>query len=188
MSELDQLRQSLDRSLSQRATLQNQIAEETRNLKKTRKRVDASTRTRAVLQTIAKQVQDQTHQQIAAVVSQCLECVFDDPYQLRIVFEQKRGRTEAQLEFERDGTFDPLTSTGGGVVDVASFALRLASIVLSKPHTRRVVVLDEPFKWLSADYQPRIKTLLELLADELQFQFVIVTHLEALKCGKIYEL
>lgn len=143
----------------------------------------------ALVQTVAQQIQQQVHRHIASVVSRCLEAVFDEPYEFQIIFEQRRGRTEAELVFVRDGlTIDPMLASGGGVVDVASFALRLACLLLTRPPLQRVLVLDEPFKFVSAEYRDRLRMLLEMLAKEMQVQIIMVTHIPELRVGKVVEL
>ena len=83
---------------------------------------------------------------------------------------------------------DPMTASGGGVVDVASFALRLSCLVLSKPPINRILILDEPFKFLSEDYRERVRILLETLSKEMKTQIILVTHIEELKTGRMIEL
>lgn len=154
-------------------------------------RTDASAAEEAqtVLQTVAASVQAQAHQKIAAVVSHCLQTVFDEPYQFKIHFDRKRGRTEARLVFIREGVeFDPLTSTGGGAVDVAAFALRCACLMLSKPARRRFLLLDEPFRFVSAEYGERVALMLVELSKELGIQFVMVTHKDELVQGTVIRL
>jgi hypothetical protein len=142
-----------------------------------------------ILQTVTQAIQQQVHEKISGVVSKCLEAVFEEPYTFRIVFEQKRGRTEARLVFLRAGQeLDPMTAAGGGVVDVTAFALRLACLVLAKPTLRRLVILDEPFKFVSAAYRGRVRTMLETLADELKVQFIMVTHIPELQTGTVVDL
>lgn len=144
---------------------------------------------RCILQEVSQAVQQMAHSRIAEVVSRCLEAVFDDPYEFRIKFDTKRGRTEAQLVFVRDGVeVDPMSASGGGVVDVASFALRLACLSLSRPPLRKLLVLDEPFKFVSQEYRRRIRVLLETLAKEMEFQFFFVTHIPDLQCGKVVSI
>lgn len=138
----------------------------------------------------AQIVQQRAHARIAETVGRCLSAVFEEPYKFNIAFEQKRGRTEASLTFERDGyVVDPLSQAGGGVVDVSSFALRLASLMASRPARRRLLVLDEPFKHLSPEFRHAVRFLLESLAAELDVQMIIVTHDPLLKqMGKVVEL
>lgn len=140
-------------------------------------------------QIVAQGVQQRAHAMIAKVVSTCLESIFDEPYRFQIVFERKRGKTEARLVFERDGMeIDPLTASGGGVIDVAAFALRLAAITLKKPHARKLMILDEPFRFVSAEYRDKVREMLLMMAREYDFQFVMVTHIEELICGKCIRL
>ena len=141
-------------------------------------------------QTIAATIQEQAHLQIATVVSQCLAAVFEEEaYTFRIQFEEKRGKTEARLVFERDGLeLDPLASTGGGPVDVAAFALRLVVLALSRPSQRKVLFLDEPFRYVSREYLPRVRTMLEAVAQQFHTQIVMVTHQQGLRTGTIVEI
>jgi len=149
-------------------------------------RLQATEEARAVAMAVASMVQQSATAQVASVVTKCLQAVFEDPYEFEIVFEQKRGKTEARLVFVRDGqTLDPLGASGGGVVDVAAFALRLASLALSRPACRRLVVMDEPFRFVSKQYRPRLRDMLTALADEMGFQFVFVTHIPELAVGHV---
>ncbi len=142
-----------------------------------------------ITQGVAQAVQQQVHDRIAGVVSRCLEAVFDDPYEFQILFEQKRGRTEARLAFVREGMeLDPMTASGGGVIDVAAFALRLACLMLIRPRVRHLVVCDEPFRFVSVEYRPRMREMLEGLAEDMEIQFVMVTHMEDLKMGTVVEI
>lgn len=137
---------------------------------------DRTVEAQVLLQTVAEQIQNAVHKRIAGVVSKCLAFVFDEPYEFSIVFEKKRGKTEAVLMFSRDGLelTDPLGEIGGGVVNVAAFALRLACLSLERPVKRRLLVLDEPFSGLRGERQrERMRTLLESLADEFGVQFVL---------------
>lgn len=142
-----------------------------------------------IVQAVAETVQREAHSRIAGVVSHCLAAVFDDPYEFQIRFEQARGRTEAKLVFVRDGLeVNPIDACGGGVVDVAAFALRLSCLMLARPARRLVVVLDEPFKFVSADRRPRVRAMLEGLAKDMGVQFITVTHIEELRCGTVVEV
>jgi len=141
-------------------------------------------------QDVARAIQEHCHAQIAAVVSRCLEAVFpDNPYEFVLHFERRANRTECRLSFVRNGLeVDPTSASGGGVVDVACFALRLAALMLSRPPKRRLVVLDEPFKFVSREYLENVRLMLETLAEEMQVQFIMVTHIEELQTGKVITL
>ena len=162
---------------------------EKEELDKNKKHLESSLEAQALIQEIAKVVQTQGQEQISSIVSRCLEAVCDDPYEFRIVFEEKRGRTEARLVFCRDGLeLDPTTESGLGVVDVAAFALRLSCLLLSRPTKRKLLVLDEPFKFISENVVGKVRDLLISLSEELQVQIIMVTHEKGLRAGKILEL
>jgi len=147
-----------------------------------------------VIQRTAQAVQQRAHNSIAGVVSRCLESIFDDPYEFKIEFERKRGRTEAKLIFLRDGIVfdDPINQIGGGVCDVAAFALRLSCIILNRPPKRRVVVLDEPFKDIRGkQFRERVRTLVLQLSKELDIQFILNIDLDVypeFALGKVIEI
>lgn len=149
----------------------------------------ATEEARAIVQQTAQTIQEQAHGAIAKVVSRCLSAVFEEPYEFKILFEQKRGRTEAKMVFERNGLqIDPMTASGGGVLDVAALALRLACLMLCKPAARRILIFDEPFKSPSPHYRERIKQLLETLAEEMGVQFIFVTNIMELVTGHVIDL
>jgi hypothetical protein len=154
----------------------------------------ASEEARDVIQSVAQAMQQEIHGRVSSLVSRCLEAVFDDPYEFKIVFDRKRGRTEATLVFIRRGLTltDPLREVGGGVIDVASLALRLASILLTRPPSRRLLVLDEPFQRIrGVENRKRIRDLLVSLADDFGFQIVLNIDIDAypeFALGKLVEL
>lgn len=145
-----------------------------------------------IVQEIAQQIQQAAHNRIASVVCQCLRAVFETPYTFEILFERKRGRTEAVLQFRRgELEIDPMSAAGGGVVDIAAFALRVACLVLSRPPLRRVLVLDEPFSHCKPPeiLAPRICEMIKMLADQFGIQFIIVPSIEDhYRIGKVVEI
>ena len=166
-----------------------EVAEQTA-LAKVKQRVDIISQSQAVLQTIAQGIQNQAHSRIARIATRCLKSIFGpESYELKVEFEQKRGKTEANLVLVRDGIeMEPVESAGGGVIDVLSFALRIAALVLARPSLRRVLVLDEPFKHVSSQYRPGVRALIETLAEEMEIQFILVTHSQELMIGNIVEI
>ena len=134
---------------------------------------------------ILKQVGLQTQQQliyhISDVTSVALESVFDEPYRLVLDFVERRNKNECDILFEKNGEkIDPMLASGGGVVDLAAFALRIASWSMQIPPTRSIIILDEPFKHLSKNLHTRASEMVKLLADKLGIQFIIITHESAL--------
>lgn len=190
MITLEHYRKRLDHCLANYQYAQRSLDNESKALDRAKQQEADTLTAQSVLQGIAEAVQQKAHDQIASVVTRCLEAVFgDDAYEFRIEFKQARGKTEARLLFIRDGMeLDPVDASGGGVVDVASFALRLSCLVLSSPAQRKILVMDEPWKWVSAEYRPAMARMAELLAKELGVQFIIVSHCPEFKMGKVIEM
>lgn len=148
-----------------------------------RSEYEAMLRAKEIVQTISLDCQQQFQKRIGFVVTRCLETVFGpESMKFTLLFEQKRGQTEVRgvLLDSQGHELDPIDSCGGGVLDVAAFGLRLACMMLSRPRPARVLLLDEPFKWLSASYRPAIVKLLHELSHEMGVQIIMVTHLPEL--------
>jgi DNA repair exonuclease SbcCD ATPase subunit len=186
---LSQIRRTTQEHLTTLDNARAAVKREEAELKDAERLQESALEAQQIAQEVAKGVQEQAHHQLAGIVSRCLETVFDEPYEFQIEFQRKRGRTEARLYFTRDDVeVDPMTASGGGVVDVAAFALRLSCLCMSQPPLRRVMVLDEPFKFLSEEYRERVRDLLLALAVDFGVQFIMVTHVEEFKIGKVKEL
>lgn len=124
---------------------------------------------------VAEQTQVNIGKRIADLVTLALAAVFEDPYDFQVEFVQRRGGTEADLFFVRNqNQLDPMTASGGGAIDIASFALRLAVWTLNKTHP--LFILDEPFRNLSLDLQGKAGLMLQKLAHNLGIQVIMVSH------------
>jgi DNA repair exonuclease SbcCD ATPase subunit len=191
MSELAQYRLIADDANARRRSALDAVANEKKALEAAIADYDDRKTVQQILQSLAAGVQESAHAQIARIVSRCLQTVYgNETYEFRIKFERKRGKTDAVLTFVRDGheIDDPLNAAGGGVVAVASFGLRLAALVLSRPQPRKLIVSDEPFAGLDKHALRRMAQLIETLSSELGFQFVFVTHNRELMMGRVIEL
>ncbi len=172
-----------------------QLNVETAELEEVVVRLDDVEEAKTVLQTVGQIVQEQVQQRVADVVTQCLRIVFDDPYEFAVRFERKRSRTEVLLVFLKDGNeFEAKAKNSmgdgveGGVIDVAAFALRLSCLMLGRPRPRRLLVADEPFRFVDARNRVRVREMIEMLAKTMKVQIVLVTHDPELQIGKVIEL
>lgn len=127
-----------------------------------------------VIQT-AKKTQLKIGECISELANLALAAVFEEPYKVEIEFVERRGQTEADIYFVRDGVrIDPMTASGGGALDIASFALRLAVWSLGK--SRPLFILDEPFRNLSLDLQEKAGLMLKALSEKMGIQVIMVSH------------
>uniref|UniRef100_A0A6M3IMJ5 Putative RecF/RecN/SMC domain contining protein n=1 Tax=viral metagenome TaxID=1070528 RepID=A0A6M3IMJ5_9ZZZZ len=135
-----------------------------------------------IIQTVAKLTQQELEIHVSELVSLALEAVFPRPYKLVLSFELRRNRSEADLLLE-DGDGNrvrPMDAVGGGVVDVAAFALRIALWSLRNPRSRPTIILDEPMRFVSRDLQGRASAMMKEISKRLGIQFLIVSHEETI--------
>jgi len=132
---------------------------------------------RTVIQKVAEETQKVLEFQISNLVSTAIEAIFPNPYRFELRFIQRRNKTEADLIFIKNGneTDDLLNSAGGGVADIASFALRIAFWSIRK--TRPFMLLDEPGKFLSRNLQANFSLFIKELSTSLKLQFLMISHI-----------
>jgi len=191
---MNELFDKIDELKAERRSAENRVSEEASALTAAEKEVIDREAAGTILQIVAQNIQQRLHEKMTEVVNKCLRTVFDDPYEFKIVFERKRGKTEANPVFERDGAVfdDPKNEIGGGVIDVAALALRVSRLMLSKPRLRRILILDEPFKNIRGlENRKRVRKMLEKLSEELDMQIVLNVDLDAYPefgLGEVVEL
>lgn len=177
MSRIQDLRNSLEQEKGQKYQLEKSITTLTSQVRESKRELHRYEQAREVVREVGLKTQEQLQVHISDITSLALEAVFDDPYELVAEFVQRRNKTECDLLFSRDGSaVDPLSASGGGAVDVAAFALRIAAWSMQSPKKRNVIILDEPMRFLSVDHQEQASMMIKELSERLGLQFIIVTH------------
>ncbi len=185
------LREKLTKAAAEYDHARRRVREERKQLSATKERLRQLIEAQKIVQAVAESVQNVAHRRIASVVTRCLRAVFEDDHEFEIRFERARGKTEARLVLLKGGEemTDPMNESGLGVVEVAAFALRVVAVVLSQPARRRVIIADEPVRWLNGEEnQQRFAELVKQLVREMKFQLIIVTDDSWLKIGKVIEI
>ncbi len=174
---MKEFRKMLEQNIGKRNGYIEALAEQKSRLVKVKKELRNTEEGIPIAQLVAQQTQEELEVQISDVVSLALEAVFDDPYEFQLSFVSKRGQTEADMKFIKDGyERNPLLESGYGAVDVAALALRVALWNLSPKKSINTIILDEPGRFVSIDLQPKFGKMIKLLSDKLKIQFIIVTH------------
>jgi DNA repair exonuclease SbcCD ATPase subunit len=182
-------RKNLNRLLEKHRSSKERILREKQELEEANSQIEATKKAQEALQEIARQIQHKAHKQVAKVVSRCLSATFDRKCELRVVFERRRGKTDARFIFLENGKRVEPKSTSGGLREVAGLALRVVRLVLSQPQLTRLLVLDEPFLALSQENKARMAVLLKSLSEELDLQIILVTHDQTLQTpGRVINL
>lgn len=173
-----ELRQRLERKIGQRDQLQatiNSIEEQIANGKRSIVRYE---RALEICKQVGLATQKQLEYHLSEQVSLAMDAVFDDPYELKVNFIEKRGKTEAEIRFcRRDMELPPVGFTGGGAIDIASLALRIAYLSMRQDiKVRRLLLLDEPFSRLKGEEaNKRALAIIQEISKNLGLQIIMVS-------------
>jgi ABC-type Mn2+/Zn2+ transport system ATPase subunit len=175
---IKELRNRLERKKGEEQKILENIQEEETSLKLNKRRSIRYEKALQIAKEVGLQTQKQLEYHLAEQVSLALASVFDDPYELKIKFEEKRGKTEALLLFKRrELEVKPIGFVGGGAIDIASLALRIAYWSMRQDvRTRPVFLLDEPFARLKGEEaNRRALKLLQELSHKLGIQIIMIS-------------
>ena len=175
-TDIQNLKSRLEQSLGKREMLQSQLKSANDSLVAAESRNQNSRLARIIVQTVAEETQKKIEYQISNIVSLALVSVFPDPYECKLQFVKRRNKMEADILFlKNENEGKPIEIAGGGTLDVASFALKTA-IWAIKP-TNNVMILDEPFHFLSRDLQSKCSQMIKMIQEKMKIQFIIVSHI-----------
>lgn len=113
------------------------------------------------------------------IVTYALQYIYSADYIFKFEFERKgnfQGLNFNIISPSSQEPLDLLESSGGGVLDIVSLALRVAFLDLAYPKVEGPLILDESMKHLSKDYLSRAAEFLNVISDKLGRQIIFVTH------------
>ena len=145
------------------------------------KESDAIQEAREIFQKASVLTQNYLANHLSNIVTKALRTTFPEKnVSFKVEFVERRNVSECDMWIEEDGhRYSLLESRGFGMTDIASFALRVAYILLSD--SDNVLIIDEPFRNLSEDKHEYASQMIKELSKELFIQFIISTHVLSLK-------
>ena len=190
--EVSKIKSLFEQSKGMKKQIELNLENDKNNLSKLNTRIKLLEEAQTFLQKVATDTQSELKLQIEDIVNLALETVFPGEYSFQVLFNISRGKTEAELLFLDQKTgrqIDPMNASGGGVIDLTSFALRIASYALEQGNGN-VIVLDEPFRFVSRDLVARAGEILKVLSEKLNLQIILVTHIPELidVANKVFEV
>lgn len=102
-----------------------------------------------------------------------LQAVIPNASEFSVKFVERRNKLEC--DFLLNGDPDIEESFSGGEMDICAFILRCAFIFLKK--SRRLIVLDEPMKNISPNYQERASEMIQTIIDRMKLQIIMVNNM-----------
>jgi len=174
--EIQQLRNKLERKKGEEAQLLKDYSNTENKLSQNKSQLRKHEKARELIKQIAIQVQSQLTYNINEITSTAMESILDDPYKVELEFVERRNKTECDIWFKRgENKINPYFG-GGGAIDVAAFALRVAFWSMQNPRTNNVLILDEPFKHLKGEETNRkMLEMISQVSKKLGLQIIMVS-------------
>lgn len=177
-NEIQELRLELERQKGEQAQLKKSITSLEKRIKQSKRQLIRHEKALEIVKQVGLTTQKQLEYHLEEQVDLAMEAVFDDPYALVVNFQEKRGKPEAELLFSRrDMEFPPVGNAGGGAIDVASLALRIAYWSMRQDKKiRPVLLLDEPFSRLKGEEaNKRALAMIQELSKQLGIQVIMIS-------------
>lgn len=135
-----------------------------------------------LLNSLGEERQAQAQGVIETLVTQGLQTIFDDTLSFHIVPTTKARTSGVEFVVRSALTHEAvetpvMDARGGGLAAVVGFLLRLVVLLLSdSPGREKLLVLDETFAHVSAEYLEPLGQFLRQVVDRTGVQIVMVTH------------
>ena len=152
------------------------LVEENTKLAKVREEVDFWSKAAVLLRSISDSQTEALRESIESLVTRGLQIVFEDQdVEFKVEARQLRGQLGIEFFLVTGGVQRPvLGAHGGGVAELVAFVLRVVIVKLTGKLP--ILILDEPFGMVSADYRSNLSRFVREVADLTGVQLVIVTH------------
>ena len=182
ISNLIEVRKKFDTLKGERARVLSELEKCKENLKLRKKDYETHLKAREIIREVGIATQKELSYHIGEIVTMALESVFPDPYRFIVEFDFKHNKTECNLCLvgKNGNVVDAMSSAGGGVVDIVSLALRMASWSMMSPTPAQVLIMDEPLRFLSRDLRPLAGEMIKEFSQKMGLQVIMVSHEDAM--------
>lgn len=132
-----------------------------------------------LLTLVQKATKDKIKEGFENIISHALKYIYSEDYSFELEFGRRGNLSEVDFNIKTSDfklPFDPKETSGGGVLDILSLALRITLLELSKPKIEGFLILDEPYKHLSSEYLGNARNFLDAINKRMNRQIIVITH------------
>lgn len=131
-----------------------------------------------VIGAVEKNQQEQLKMKLERLVSYALSVIFEKQYKFVVEFDQRGNQSDATFLVVDDlgNAQNVKEAHGGGILVVVAYILRAIVMMSAQPKLLPIMIDDEPFAQVSADYRDRLVEFLQRFAESSGVQLVMVTH------------
>lgn len=176
MGSVSELVQRTERMVGLVEAQQRRVRSLTREVAELETESSVLTMTTATLDRLLQMLQAEAVGKVEQLVTHGLQVVFpDQKISFRFEVTTKFRAPWLEPRLIHNGVEGPiLDAFGGGPASVAAFILRV--VVISRMNLAPLILLDEPFAWVSQEYVDRVGVLLKDLCKSLGLTIVMVSH------------
>jgi hypothetical protein len=156
-----------------REKIKKTLAEKEYILNQKKDFLDLEIQARIFFQTVATEMRSEVKFKLESLVQSLLESVFGNKYTFIIEFDYSLNKTSCSFYLEQDENKQEIIyGNGGGLIDILTIALRVSLWCLSG--TEKVLILDEPMKWVSLNRRKFVVDFLKDICEKLGLQIIMV--------------
>jgi DNA repair exonuclease SbcCD ATPase subunit len=189
---MNDIKERLSEAIGKKRLLDTQKKVKIESLKQSENLYTNLVKARWVITEVTRLTQERFKQRVESLITMVIRSVFNRDFKFELIMEKKRNKLECRPVIKENGNeFDPKFERGGGLIDVISFAFRIALWSLEKPKARNVFILDEPFRFVGrGEILRRVGKILKEFPEKLEFQIIMITHEKQLEeiADKIFEV
>jgi len=178
-------RKIIDRRIAEARVIATTGKQLTEEIELASQDVDLYNKVAITLASIGEQRQADAQQQIEELVTRGLTTIFGEDISFHLTQTQRGKTPEVKFTIQSRGLNGTLVETsvmdsrGGGLAAVVGFLLRLVVLLLSKDSKEPLLVLDESFSHVSAEYERPLAEFIKELVDKTRVSVILVTHSDA---------
>lgn len=174
----DKVRNKLERLLERRRLLEQKRATKAVELQRATDYLGIADAVDGALEVLSEELFGKLVKVLEAQLTKALEEVLDQPIELKVTRDYKRGGATMSFHIERDGNpEDIMKGQGGSVANILSVGLRMFALkTLDAAVHDRFLVLDEQDCWLRPDLVPRLVKIVHDAGRALGFQVLMISH------------
>lgn len=143
------------------------------------KALDTAQKAIELLTMVQVVVREGARQSFENIITTALNHIIGEDYKFVMAFGRRGNQQEVDFNVQSNSLklpLDPMDTSGGGVIDIVAFALRVATLELHRPRIDGPILLDETFKHLSQGHLDAAADFMNAVSKKTSRQIIMVSH------------
>ena len=189
MEKIKHLKTLIDKNTFIKDSLEEKQEKIQKDMNDINKETDSLLELKDFLMSVSANYRDQLCNLFTSLVTEALTSIFEKDIRFNIKLYSYRNEPAIDVSvIENNLEVDPQKSCGGGLNDIISFVIKIIFIYLKK--SSRIIILDEPLKFLSRDYIEQSSNFIRDISKRMNIQIILVSHKPDLElsCDKLINI